>query len=306
MVQAPPNLYSSLFAMSLFMLPSTFILQPLSLVLDLSPPATIPFHPTFPSPLTYHIDTKESFDPVPVPIPTDYIKFKNLLKRSRPVPVAEAPLLKDGKRWKKGLSNAVKKVCNLLDEQETLTKTSLFEQISNEPMTPEDRLCIQRRAYDAVNVMSAIGVITKTKQQLGWNGLPIEWEERRKAMINQKRGLEDRIKQKQKELEALMVEVVCLKNLRIKNERRERIEEPHIPIPSTFISVPENKAVEIHTSGEKTHLSLHIEGPYTLTKRADVLCEMGLAHIEPYDLPRLLPKAIVPLYPGRFLLDQTS
>jgi hypothetical protein len=192
-----------------------------------------------------------------------------------------------------------------MDEHETMTKTSLFEQIKNETCHITNPMSIQRKTYDVLIVLETMGVVTITKQQLEWKRLPIELEETRKVLLHQKKKLEERVKQKQKELQRLLVEIVCLKNVRLQNEQREPLDSPQLPIPSTFISVPTHTSLDLHISDDKKNMTCTLEGPSSIHTRVDVLSDLGLAHLEAYDLPRLLPSPLVPFYPRHLILGQT-
>lgn len=85
-----------------------------------------------------------------------------------------------------------------------------------------DEKNIRRRTYDALNVLEAIGAITKTARVITWVGLPDQIGAECDSVQREKDECASRIARKRAQLSELLVQQVCLKNLMEHNARNER------------------------------------------------------------------------------------
>jgi len=75
---------------------------------------------------------------------------------------------------------------------------------------------IRRRVYDALNVLMAIGMITKDKKKITWKGLPSNSDDLK--LEHERDQLLEEIERKNKRLQSLLVQNICFQNLSDRNE----------------------------------------------------------------------------------------
>jgi len=96
----------------------------------------------------------------------------------RATPAASAPETKKEEKGK-GLRHFSMKVCAKVELKGTTTYNEVADELVTELMTAEGSegldekpSNIRRRVYDALNVLRAMGIISKEKKEIQWNGLP--------------------------------------------------------------------------------------------------------------------------------------
>jgi Transcription factor DP/E2F/DP family winged-helix DNA-binding domain len=91
--------------------------------------------------------------------------------------------------------------------------------------------------YDALNVLMAMGVISKVKKQITWNGLP---SNTRRDLDMLERQIEEKrqsITEKRQHLEELLVQSISYRNVVEKNKRANEAVKAEEKIPIPFIIV---------------------------------------------------------------------
>ena len=73
-----------------------------------------------------------------------------------------------------------------------------------------DQKNIRRRVYDALNVLMAMNIISKEKKEIKWLGLPTNSLQECLNLVNEKKQRIDRVKQKTKQLQEIILQVSVL------------------------------------------------------------------------------------------------
>lgn len=74
-------------------------------------------------------------------------------------------------------------------------------------LQPYDQKNIRRRVYDALNVLMAMNIISKEKKEIKWLGLPTNSLQECVNLLNEKKQRMDRVKQKTKQLQEIILQV---------------------------------------------------------------------------------------------------
>jgi hypothetical protein len=70
-----------------------------------------------------------------------------------------------------------------------------------------DQKNVRRRVYDALNVLMAMNIISKSKKEIRWIGLPNNKKQECQELEAEKKRKEERIKEKTEIIKSLMLEV---------------------------------------------------------------------------------------------------
>lgn len=116
----------------------------------------------------------------------------------------------------------------------TLHNNSLAEQY--------DQKNIRRRVYDALNVLMAMNIISKEKKEIRWLGLPSNSVQECMQLEKEKQKRIQRIKDKTKQLQELIMNQISFKNLVQRNKEMEMANGP--PPPNSYIQLP---FIVVHT-----------------------------------------------------------
>lgn len=160
----------------------------------------------------------------------------------------------------KGLRHFSNKVCEKVKQKGVTTYNEVADELvgeftnasSNNSLADQyDQKNIRRRVYDALNVLMAMNIILKEKKEIKWIGLPTNsLQECHQLQIEIKKK-ERSIREKQNQLNELILNQIAFKNLAQRNKEAERT---HGPPPSTayiqlpFIVVNTNKKTVINCS----------------------------------------------------------
>lgn len=81
---------------------------------------------------------------------------------------------------------------------------------------------IRRRVYDALNVLLAMNIITKSKKDIRWIGLPASASQEISRLEEEKSRREASISSKKQALEEMVLQIVSYKNLVERNRKNEQ------------------------------------------------------------------------------------
>jgi hypothetical protein len=124
----------------------------------------------------------------------------------------------------KGLRHFSMKVCEKVKKKGQTTYNEVADGLVNEYcdystinskgnaksfdyLSSYDQKNVRRRVYDALNVLMAMNIISKTKKQIQWIGLPCNKKLECQELIAEKEKINERIKNKSEELRNLLLEV---------------------------------------------------------------------------------------------------
>ena len=275
-----------------------------------------------------------------------------------PTPLSSSSLKSDPhQRQQKGLRHFSLKVCEKVEQQGVTTYNNVADELvadlANEPFDEDeddgdeggdggssskkkksvkyDEKNVRRRVYDALNVLTAMGIIVKEKKKITWIGLPGGVSQTVGKLADEKRAREQRLKEKRNHLQELLVYVVALKNLKQRNiaalttatpapssptstaapsttsatastsTNALSLQHDHIPLRFVLIKTAASHIVHLSVSPDQTELQCDVSGPFVLHDESEVLKGMGLASIDGFDLPYLIPREICSFYPDKYI-----
>ena len=150
------------------------------------------------------------------------------------------------------------------------------------------------------------------KKKITWIGLPGGVSQHVSRLGEEKRRREARLKEKRAHLAELLVYIVALRHLTQRNEKAQAAglhggsSEQHVPLRFVLIKTAASNIVHLSVSPDQTELQCDVSGRFVLHDEGEVLREMGLAMIEGFDLPYLIPREICAFYPTKFLQRGTQ
>ncbi|XP_061827268.1 transcription factor Dp-1-like isoform X1 [Nerophis lumbriciformis] len=227
---------------------------------------------------------------------------------------------KKGEKNGKGLRHFSMKVCEKVQKKGVTTYNEVADELVAEfssgdnHMSPNDshvydQKNIRRRVYDALNVLMAMNIISKEKKEIKWIGLPTNSaQECQNLEVERQRRLE-RIKQKQSQLQELILQQIAFKNLVQRNKQSEQ-QANRPPPPNSIIHLPfiivntsKKTVIDCSISNDKFEYLFNFDSMFEIHDDIEVLKRMGMAcglevgKCSPDDLKvarSLVPKALEP------------
>ncbi|PSC75281.1 transcription factor DPB [Micractinium conductrix] len=204
---------------------------------------------------------------------------------------------------KGGLRHFSLKVC---EKVESKGDTS-YEEVANELIADlaaevaaglveqlHDEKNIRRRVYDALNVLEAIGMITKNKKAITWRGWPQGLGRSSEERLRAERGKAvERLEAKRQLLQDALHKANCLCNLVLRNHDApapaiEAMQDAGLPVPNPLmlpfmlVRADADAVVEIEISADQ--LNAHIDfqqWPFVLYDDDRIMRLMGLHQPQP-------------------------
>lgn len=172
---------------------------------------------------------------------------------------------------------------------------------------------IRRRVYDALNVLLATDIISKTKEKgdreksIHWRGYPSSSSVDLIMLQKEKEAAIAEIAKKKECLKELLVQNVCFRNLETRNKRykldEKSREEDKIALPFIVVNTAENAVIQCEMNPEKTDVMFDFNMPFEINDDNEILKRLGLSHASYEDLEKLLPKDIFQYCREHRLLD---
>ncbi|VEN63715.1 unnamed protein product [Callosobruchus maculatus] len=137
------------------------------------------------------------------------------------------------------------KVCEKVKQKGTTTYNEVADELvgeftsasSNNSLADQyDQKNIRRRVYDALNVLMAMNIISKEKKEIKWIGLPTNSLQECSQLEKEMQKKISVIKQKERQLDDLILNQIAFKNLAQRNREMERLHGP--PPPNSYIQLP--------------------------------------------------------------------
>uniref|UniRef100_A0A3B4ZJX0 Transcription factor n=1 Tax=Stegastes partitus TaxID=144197 RepID=A0A3B4ZJX0_9TELE len=216
------------------------------------------------------------------------------LTQSQP---ADASPWSSGKRGKKGEKNGKglrhfsMKVCEKVQKKGVTTYNEVADELVAEFTALHvltiyhvyDQKNIRRRVYDALNVLMAMNIISKEKKEIKWIGLPTNSaQECQNLEVERQRRLE-RIKQKQSQLQELILQQIAFKNLVQRNRQSEQ-QANRPPPPNSIIHLPfiivntsKKTVIDCSISNDKFEYLFNFDSMFEIHDDIEVLKRMGMA-----------------------------
>jgi len=212
------------------------------------------------------------------------------------------------------------KVCEKVQKKGVTTYNEVADELvaefssSDNPISPNDahvydQKNIRRRVYDALNVLMAMNIISKEKKEIKWIGLPTNSaQECQNLEVERQRRLE-RIKQKQSQLQELILQQIAFKNLVQRNRQTEKQSNRQPPLnsvihlPFIIVNTSKKTVIDCSISNDKFEYLFNFDNMFEIHDDIEVLKRMGMAYglevgkCSPEDLKvarGLVPKALEP------------
>ncbi|XP_053563728.1 transcription factor Dp-1 isoform X2 [Bombina bombina] len=200
---------------------------------------------------------------------------------------------KKGEKNGKGLRHFSMKVCEKVQKKGTTSYNEVADELvaefssSDNHISPNesayDQKNIRRRVYDALNVLMAMNIISKEKKEIKWIGLPTNSaQECQNLEIERQRRLE-RIKQKQSQLQELILQQIAFKNLVLRNRRTEqesKLQPPSnsvIHLPFIIVNTSKKTVIDCSISNDKFEYLFNFDNTFEIHDDIEVLKRMGMA-----------------------------
>ncbi|XP_039395682.1 transcription factor Dp-1 isoform X2 [Mauremys reevesii] len=241
---------------------------------------------------------------------------------------------KKGEKNGKGLRHFSMKVCEKVQRKGTTSYNEVADELVAEFSTTDNHISpnesaydqknIRRRVYDALNVLMAMNIISKEKKEIKWIGLPTNSaQECQNLEVERQRRLE-RIKQKQSQLQELILQQIAFKNLVQRNRQTEQQANRPPPsnsvihLPFIIVNTSKKTVIDCSISNDKFEYLFNFDNTFEIHDDIEVLKRMGMAcglesgscSAEDLKIARsLVPKALEPYVTGavcRMFLSRTK
>merc|ERR1719445_85784 len=241
------------------------------------------------------------------------------LSRSNKTSEVDFETFSDSKRRKtdkdrKGLRHFSMKVCEKVKAKGFTSYNEVAEELVAELTDPrcnspsDDQKNIKRRVYDALNVLMAMNIISKEKKEIRWLGLPTNSVQEAYSLESEKTKRIDRIKDKTRQLQDLIVQQIAFKNLVERNQEQElRSGEPtpnsSIQLPFIIVSTKNGTTVDVQISEDKSEWLFDFTDVFEINDDMEVLRRMDMdlglesGQVTEEDLEKaklMVPKALEP------------
>ncbi|XP_028811263.1 transcription factor Dp-1b isoform X2 [Denticeps clupeoides] len=225
-----------------------------------------------------------------------------------------------GEKNGKGLRHFSMKVCEKVQKKGITSYNEVADELVAEfssgdnPISPNDgqvydQKNIRRRVYDALNVLMAMNIISKEKKEIKWIGLPTNSAQECSNLEAEKQRRLERIKQKQSQLQELILQQIAFKRLVQRNrDLEQQANRPPtansiIQLPFIIISTSRRTVIDCSISNDKFEYLFNFDNMFEIHDDIEVLKRMGMAYgleagkCSPADLKQarsLVPKALEP------------
>eukprot|EP00794_Sanderia_malayensis_P010895 gene10895-12053_t len=193
----------------------------------------------------------------------------------------------------KGLRHFSMKVCEKVQQKQSTTYNEVADELVQEFSDPNKHLSsatdvsydqknIRRRVYDALNVLMAMNIITKEKKEIRWVGLPTNSAQECVHLEDQKKERLEKIKQKQLQLQELILQEIAFKNLVERNKETEQIgrvpdHNGTIQLPFIIVNTSKKTVIDCSISNDKSEYLFNFNNMFEIHDDIEVLKRMGMA-----------------------------
>lgn len=195
----------------------------------------------------------------------------------------------------KGLRHFSMKVCEKVQKKVVTSYNEVADELVQEfssadhsSISPNDahvydQKNIRRRVYDALNVLMAMNIISKDKKEIKWIGFPTNSAQECEDLKAERQRRQERIKQKQSQLQELIVQQIAFKNLVQRNREVEQ-QSKRSPSANTIIQLPfiiintsKKTIIDCSISNDKFEYLFNFDSMFEIHDDVEVLKRLGLA-----------------------------
>ena len=164
---------------------------------------------------------------------------------------------------------------------------------------------IRRRAYDILNVLIAMDIVSRDKKEIKWRGLPSNTERDLEMLQRERDSVHKSIEEKQAHLQELLMQQITLKNLLKRNVKLESSQavpdEEKIPLPFIVINTNKNTIVECEMAENQTDVFFNFNDTFEIHDDNEILKRMKLQNIPAGQLNQYVPEALIKFLPPHLL-----
>lgn len=232
-------------------------------------------------------------------------------KGAAPPKVVKKRKKRNGKGSRGGLRHFSMKVCRKVEEKGVTTYNEVADELVKEFAAQKpaegqkkyDEKNIRRRVYDALNVLMAMDIISKEKKEIRWKGLPSNAKHDLDALQNQRLKLLTSIQDKKSHLQELLLQQIAFKNLIARNSQCKDIpEETKIPLPFIIINTSNQTVIRCEMAEDRGDIFFNFSAPFEIHDDNEILKRLNLHHASFDELPKLIPRQLIPYLPDTHLV----
>jgi len=239
---------------------------------------------------------------LPTPAPTG--ATKKITKAKKPTPAEKGG---------KGLRHFSYLVMSKVEEKGTTTYQQVSDEIvaeMAETHTSKETSNIKRRVYDALNVLKSIGIISKQKKSIAWEGFPHHSAQALEQLQNQKRKILERIAQKEENLQELQTQFNSYQLVALRNQSFPMVsEDKKVTIPFILATSPAGSQIDCVMAENRSEYCISFQQPFKLYTEVQLLEMMNMTNPAHLSLSSPQPSHISPssltdgLSPSHFQTD---
>mmetsp|Transcript_4962 Transcript_4962/g.12613 ORF Transcript_4962/g.12613 Transcript_4962/m.12613 type:complete len:412 (-) Transcript_4962:382-1617(-) len=213
----------------------------------------------------------------------------------------------------RGLRHFSMMVCQKVEEKGTTTynevadelvKKVIAERRKEDPNGKFDEKNIRRRVYDALNVLMAMGIISKEKKEITWNGLPTAERQDLDMLQNEMDYHRYQLQHKKEALKELLTQQVCFRNLVLRNhDVSQPPPDDKIPLPFIVVNTNSSAVIQCDMSRDRTDVMFDFSMPFEINDDNTILKKMGMNHTSVSTLREMLPADLFQYCQTNHLID---
>lgn len=197
-------------------------------------------------------------------------------------PSLPAPRTSKDKGYK-GLRQFSMLVCKKVEEKGTTTYNEVADELVLQVIEEKhehgviDEKNIRRRVYDALNVLMAMDIIAKDKKAITWKGLPTSASQDLDLLGRERDFRAAELNKKRQQLQDLLIQQVCFRNLTAKNAERGDVEPGQkIPLPFIIVNTHSSAVIQCNMSKDLTDVMFDFSMPFEINDDNTILKRLGM------------------------------
>eukprot|EP01102_Stenamoeba_stenopodia_P000284 TRINITY_DN10255_c0_g1_i1.p1 TRINITY_DN10255_c0_g1~~TRINITY_DN10255_c0_g1_i1.p1 ORF type:complete len:489 (+),score=134.21 TRINITY_DN10255_c0_g1_i1:205-1671(+) len=206
----------------------------------------------------------------------------------------------------KGLRLFSLKVCEKVEQKRRTTYNEVADEVVDEVCkgmieiestsknVSTEHKNIRRRVYDALNVLRAMGIISKEKKEIRWIGLPSSASPRKltssplydvDSLEIEKQSRLERIRKKKELYNDLLTQKNAYTNLIARNVAEPATTDARLYVPFILVNTKNQTVIECEMAEDRTEYFFNFSQPFELHDDCHILSLMGLANTDNPNIP---------------------
>ncbi|CAH0557290.1 unnamed protein product [Brassicogethes aeneus] len=212
-------------------------------------------------------------------------------RQQDPLELDYTPETKRGRKSEKvskGLRHFSMKVCEKVKQKGTTTYNEVADELVTEFTNATsqfaaeyDQKNIRRRVYDALNVLMAMNIISKEKKEIRWIGLPTNSLQECQQLEKEVQKKVRSIKEKEKQLNELILNQIAFKNLAQRNKEAEKMhgvppQNSFIQLPFIVVNTNKKTVINCSISNDKMEYLFQFSDKFEINDDVEILKSIGM------------------------------